>query len=336
MNDSTTISLTVGPQDEGQRLDRFCAAQVDELSRNQIQTLNTLGGIAVDGRARPDSYLVSTGEAIVLEPSLLQPPGFEAGLPVAQDIPVSIVYRDDHIVVVNKPAGMVTHPAHGNWDGTLVNALFGAGVTLSALGSPERPGVVHRLDKDTSGLIVLARTDAAYHGLAEAIKFGEVDKAYHAIAWGSLSSRTLMVDAPIARHPARRQQMAVVETTGKPARSELFVVDRYRHFDYIRVTIFTGRTHQIRVHLSHIGHPVLGDAVYGGRKGRARASSTESKVIIEKLVKLLPRQALHASRLSFDHPVSGERMAFQTALPQDMRLALETMQREHRTKEVMD
>jgi 23S rRNA pseudouridine1911/1915/1917 synthase len=336
MDATAGITLTVAPEDAGERLDRFCAARVPTLSRNQLQNLNALGGVLVGGRARPDSYAVCAGDVISLEPALLTPPGFEAGWPIAQDIPIPVVHCDDHLVVVNKPPGMVTHPAHGNWDGTVVNALLGAGVTLSGLGGPERPGVVHRLDKDTSGIMVLARTDDAYRVLATALKGGHVSKVYHAIAWGALGTRCQTVDAPVGRHPVKRQQMAVVDSGGKAARTELFVVDSYRHFDYIRVITFTGRTHQIRVHLSHIGHPLLGDSVYGGRRQRVRASSTGSKVVIEKLMKLLPRHALHASRLSFEHPATGRWMSFQTALASDMRAGLETMQREDRTKEVLD
>lgn len=334
MKDEPAITLTVPPAEEGQRLDRFCAAHVEALSRNQIQILNSLGGVTVDGRERPDSYSVCAGETVVLEPERLRPPGFEAGMPVAQDIPVPVVFSDEHLVVVNKPVGMVMHPAHGNWDGTLVNALLGRGLSLAPLGSPERPGVVHRLDKDTSGLVVLARTDPAFRALAAALKARRVHKTYHAIAWGALAQRRMTVDAPIGRHPVKRQQMAVVEDGGKEASTDLFVVDSYLHFDYIRVVTFTGRTHQIRVHLSHIGHPLLGDSVYGGRRQRARGSSTGSRD--EKLVNLVSRHALHASRLSFEHPVTGTWMAFQTALPEDMRLGLEMLQREQRIKEVTD
>lgn len=336
MEASPPITLVVGPEDEGERLDRFCAARIDSLSRSQIQNINDKGGLTVDGRNRPDSHPVAVGECIALDPGVLVPPGLETGQPAAQSIPIPVIFEDDHLVVVNKPVGMVTHPAHGNWDGTLVNALLGRGTQLAALGAPERPGVVHRLDKDTSGLIVVAKTDTAYRGLAAAVADGHVDKKYHAICWGGVSPRRVIVDAPIARHPVKRQQMAVVEGSGKEARTEVFVVDRYKHFDYIRVTTFTGRTHQIRVHLSHIGHPLLGDSVYGGRKRRARASNAGSKAFIAKMMKLLPRHALHASRLSFDHPVTGRWMTFQTALPEDMRTVLEAIHREHRSKEVLD
>jgi 23S rRNA pseudouridine1911/1915/1917 synthase len=332
--DHDPFSITVSPEDDGLRLDRFCAAKGRGLSRNQAQILNEKGGVTVDGQRRADSYAVSSGQVVEIRTGLLAPPGFDAGRPVAEDIAVPVVYEDDDIVVVNKPAGLVVHPAHGNWQGTLVNALLGRGTDLSTLGSPERPGVVHRLDKDTSGIMVLARTDAAYRGLATALKRHRVGKVYHAIVWGNLPLERVLVDAPIGRDPVKRQQMAVVERGGKPARTELFVVDRYTHFDYIRVTTFTGRTHQIRVHLTHIGHPLLGDPVYGGRRRKARASSTGSRVTIDRLLKLLGRHALHASSLSFEHPVTGATMTFASALPSDMQSALEILHRDERTKEV--
>jgi 23S rRNA pseudouridine1911/1915/1917 synthase len=332
------ISLTVTPGDEGLRLDRFCASRVEVLSRNQVQTLNGKGGVTVDGDSRPDSYPVRAGEVVEIDVDRLSPPGFEGGedgkprRPVAQDIVVPVVFEDAEVVVVNKPAGMVVHPAHGNWDGTLVNALLGRGTSLSTLGSPERPGVVHRLDKDTSGLMVLAKTDDAYRRLATSFKDGTVRKVYHAIVWGGLPQEVMSIDAPIGRHPVQRQRMAVVEAAGKAARTELFVVDRYTRFDYIRVTTLTGRTHQIRVHLTHIGHPLLGDPVYGGRRRRARASNAVSKD--DRLLGILRRHALHASRLSFQHPSTREWMSYQSALPADMRLALETIHRHDRIKEV--
>jgi 23S rRNA pseudouridine1911/1915/1917 synthase len=310
MSDEGVAHLRVDAADAGTRLDRFCAARLEGLSRSQAQKLNALGGINVDGRVRPDSYQLCEGEAVTAQPSLLEPPGFdEAGV------------------------GIVVHPAHGNWDGTLVNALLGRGTTLAALGWPQRPGIVHRLDRDTSGVMVVARTDDAYHSLQAALRDGRFEKTYHTIVMGHAGQARTEIDAPVGRHPSRRQEMAVVPT-GKPARSELFVVDSYRHFEYSRVVTHTGRTHQIRVHLAHIGNPVLGDPVYGGRKLRGAASSGRLRTAFAALLKVLPRHALHASTLAFPHPVTGRRMTFTTALPEDMRLALEMLHREDRAKEV--
>jgi 23S rRNA pseudouridine1911/1915/1917 synthase len=233
--------------------------------------------------------------------------------------------------VVNKAPGVVVHPAHGNWDGTLVNALLGRGVRLSTIG-PDRPGVVHRLDKDTSGLIVFAKTDAAHRALVATIQERAFEKSYHAIVVGNVRTRQLVVEAPIARHPVHRQRMAVAKSGGRPASTEVFVVDRYSRFDYIRVTTRTGRTHQIRVHMAHVGNPLLGDSVYGGRASRARKVS--GRVTFEHIAKQMTRHALHASRLSFAHPATGERVTFTTALASDMRFVLEAIYREDRAQEV--
>ncbi len=324
------VSLTVGDSDSGQRLDRFCTDHLDGFSRSQIQALNAAGGITVDGRARADSFALSAGSVVAVEPARLavRRPG-----PAAEQIPVAVVYEDDAVVVVNKAAGLVVHPAHGNWDGTLVNALIGRGIRLASLGGADRPGVVHRLDKDTSGLIVLAKTDASYRRLVAAFKEQQVEKTYHAIVRGHVRSSRILIDEPIARHPVHRQKMAVRSASGRTALTEVFVVDTYQHFDYIRVHTHTGRTHQIRVHMAHVGNPLLGDSVYGGRKP-VQVAHTRVRAMLERILKLVPRHALHASQLSFTHPVTERRLAFTAALPTDMRLALEMLYREERAQEV--
>ncbi len=327
---SSHISVTVGEDGAGERLDRFCSARFPEFSRTQVQALNAAGGVRVDERARPDSYTLSAGETVTIDPSLLPRPRAESA-PAPQSLPVSVVFEDAAIVVVNTAPGVVVHPAHGNWDGTLVNALLGRGTALSSIGG-DRPGVVHRLDKDTSGLIVLAKTDRAHRALSAAIKQHEFEKTYHAIVVGNVRTRTVSIDAPIARHPVQRQKMAVAKSGGRPARTDVFVVDTYFHFDYIRVTTQTGRTHQIRVHMAHVGNPLLGDAVYGGRK--LRAGKGAGRATIERIVKQMTRHALHASRLSFAHPETGDRVTFTTALAPDMRFVLEAIYREDRAKEV--
>jgi 23S rRNA pseudouridine1911/1915/1917 synthase len=330
MKDLQVESFSVSASEAGARLDRVCSARCNSLSRNQVQMLNKAGRITVDGRVRPDSHAVREGEWIEIRFSLARPEK-----PRAQDIPLAVVYEDDDVIVLNKPSGLVVHPAHGNWDGTLVNALIGRGTPLATLGGDQRPGIVHRLDKDTSGVIVVAKTDRAYAGLAEQLRHNEIRKEYHGIVVGNLATQHMTVDAPIGRHPVKRQKMAVTPGTGKEALTELFVVDRYSHFDYIRVVIHTGRTHQIRVHLSHLAFPLLGDAVYGGRRRKREALGPRSTVTFEKLMKIMPRHALHASTLSFVHPVTGRRMTFKTALPVDMQVALETLYRENRSKEVL-
>lgn len=328
-------TFTVQSDEAGLRLDRFCASKCKSISRSQMQALNDAGGITVDGVKRPDSYLLRESQTVLVRPSAARRDGLAPGEePVGQTIPINVSYEDDQIVVVNKSAGLVVHPAHGNWDGTLVNALIGRGIKLATLGGNHRPGVVHRLDKDTSGLIVVAKTDAAYAALSAQIKRKEVRKEYHCIVQGNLPQPQMTVDEPISRHPVHRQKMTVAVGSGKEAVTELFVVDSYSHFDYIRVATYTGRTHQIRVHLSYLAHPLLGDAVYGGRKKKAGGLNTRQKVLFEKLLKIMSRHALHASRLSFAHPTTGRWMSLKAALPDDMRLAMETLYREDRSKEV--
>lgn len=332
MTDERIERFTVTSDDAGKRLDRACAERLSGVSRNRIQRLNAAGGVRVDGRRRPDSWSLREGETVEVDLGALAPDD-AAAEPVAQDIPVGVAYVDDAIVVVNKPPGLVVHPAHGHRDGTLVNALLGRGITLASLGAPDRPGIVHRLDRDTSGVMVVARTDEAAAGLSRAIAAGDFAKTYHAIVVGHLRAPRVEIDAPIARHPVRRKEMAVVEG-GRPARSVADVVDTLGHFDYIRVTTFTGRTHQIRVHLAHVGTPVAGDPVYGGRRLRRLANTARTRATMDRLLRLLPRQALHATTLSFTHPLTGERTKFTAALPDDMRSALELLYREDRIREV--
>lgn len=325
------VSIQVSEDDAGQRLDRFVASRLAGFSRTQVQTLNAAGAILVDGRVRADSYALAKGETIDVDaPEASSAP---ERAPRAQSIPVSVVYEDDAVVVIDKPAGLVVHPAHGNWEGTLVNALLGRGTPLSQLGSGDRPGVVHRLDKDTSGVIVLAKTDRAYRSLAAQFKDKQTEKTYHAIVHGHVRARSIVVDEPIARHPVHRQRMAVATTGGRAARTDVFVVDTFDRFDYIRVSTHTGRTHQIRVHMAHVGNPLLGDSVYGGRKPRGAGRDARIKTSFERLMKLMPRHALHASRLSFTHPELQTRVTFTTALPPDMRATVEFLYREDRARE---
>lgn len=322
----TVESFDVGTGEEGLRLDVFCASRIASLSRNQIQKLNKAGGIEVNGVVRPDHYVLRHDERVRVVMPL--PPSADRE-PEPQKLALRIVYQDDDVLVINKQAGLVVHPAHGNWDGTVVNGVLGMGIRLSTLGSPERPGVVHRLDKDTSGLMVLAKSDEAYHALVEQIKKRMMEKTYHAIVWGNLGARRQTIDAPIARHPVDRQRMSIARRGGREALTEVLVVDSFEYFDYIRVVTVTGRTHQIRVHLEHVSHPILGDPVYGGRRKKGLPSNARIRKNFNTLLKVMTRQALTASKLSFEHPVKGGWLSFTTAVPEDMRLALEMLHREN-------
>ncbi len=322
MEDNHPRQLVAEAADEGRRLDTFLASKLDHLSRSRIQRFIKDGLIHVNGGSRLASYALKAGDIVVV--SVPESEGREFAL-IPQDIPVRIVYLDDDIVVINKQADLVVHPAHGNWDGTLVNALLGKGIELAQLGRPYRPGIVHRLDKDTSGLIVVARNDRAYEHLTGQIKARAFKKVYHAIAWGNIGQKQFTIDAPIARHPVHRKKMTVPKSGGREAVTNFFIVDSFRQFNYIRITTLTGRTHQIRVHLSHIHHPVLGDPVYGGRKRKGAGSNAKSKTMRERILKIMKRHALHASELAFTHPSSGHRMEFLTALPDDMRQAIELL-----------
>lgn len=289
--------------DEAPRLDLFVAAQL-ELSRNQAATLIAEGRVLVEGRRERASYKARPGERIVVE---IPPPVGRDVLP--EDIPLAIVYEDDDVLVVDKPAGMVVHPAPGNWTGTLVNALKGRGGELSGIADEGREGIVHRLDKETSGLLLVAKTDRAHRVLGAAIQARAVTRRYAVLSWGHLTEDRITVERPIARDPRDRKRMAIV-STGRAARTDLTRLARFDSADLLRAHLFTGRTHQIRVHLSSIGHPVVGDDTYGGGGGR-------------KLMGLAARRHfLHAAWLVFRHPVSGETIDLRSPLPDDLHSAI--------------
>jgi 23S rRNA pseudouridine1911/1915/1917 synthase len=228
---------------------------------------------------------------------------------LGEDIPLSVAYEDDDVLVVDKPAGMVVHPAPGNWSGTLVNALKGRGAALSEASEEGREGIVHRLDKETSGLLLVAKSDRAHRRLGAALQAREITRRYAALSWGHLTEERITVEKPIARDPRDRKRMAVV-STGRPARTDLTRLARFDSADLLRAHLFTGRTHQIRVHLASIGHPVVGDDTYGGGGGR-------------KLMGLpLRRHFLHAAWLIFRHPVTGETIDLRSPLPEELHRAL--------------
>jgi 23S rRNA pseudouridine1911/1915/1917 synthase len=233
-------------------------------------------------------------------------------------IPLALVYEDEHLAVIDKPAGLVVHPAPGHWDDTLVNALVARGTTLSG-GAEGRPGIVHRLDRDTSGLMVVAKTDLAHRRLGAALAARRIRRTYAALAWGHLDPSPMVIDAPIARHPRDRKRM-IVSAQGRPARTDATVVARFEVADLLRLELHTGRTHQIRVHLEHVGHPVVGDPVYAG--GGSRRISGRARRLAEALERATPRQALHAAALAFRHPITGAPLEFRAAWPADLLPAL--------------
>ena len=306
----------------GERLDKFLAArfaaQPDGLSRSRIQALIAAGHVTVDGRAAAASVRLSAGSAV----AIVIPAPIEAE-PVGQAIPLSIVFEDPHLLVLDKPAGLVVHPAPGHDDGTLVNALIAhCGDSLSGIGGVRRPGIVHRLDRDTSGLMAVAKTDAAHRGLAELFadhgRSGSLDRTYTAFAWGSPAAGTGSVDKPLGRHAQHREKMAVVPA----ARGRHAVTHWTREREYLglacRLTcrLETGRTHQIRVHMTEIGLPLIGDPVYGTGFRTKAARLPEAA---RDAVAALGRQALHAAVLGFEHPVTGAVLRFASALPDDLR-----------------
>lgn len=280
----------------GERADQFLCRAVPELTRSGAQKLLEDGAVTCGGERVKKNRKTVSGEAYVVE--LPDPEPVEAE---AQDIPLDVVYEDEDVIVVNKPVGMVVHPAAGHPDGTLVNALlYHCGSSLSGINGKLRPGIVHRIDRDTSGLIIAAKNDAAHLSLAEQLEEHSLYREYHAIAVGGFREGSGTVDAPIARHPTDRKRMAVDREKGKRAVTHWEVMERYSGYTYLKCRLETGRTHQIRIHLASIGHPLLGDVVYGAKKP----------------VPGLAGQCLHARKLSFTHPRTGERVTVECPLPE--------------------
>lgn len=323
--------LNAGPDDIKKRLDAFIAAAVPpHLSRSRIKALIKQGNVDVNGSPnREPNYRLKENDSIELvvpEPDRAEPE--------PEDIPLEVLFEDDHLIVINKPAGMVVHPAAGNWTGTLVNALLHhCGNSLAGIGGVRRPGIVHRLDKDTSGIMVVAKTDIAHAGLsaqfADHGRNGPLERAYLALVWGALKRNTGTIDAPLGRSTHNRIKRAVVTIYGPDAREAITHYTVVRHLDgagdgianvsLVECRLETGRTHQIRVHMAHIGHPLLGDQDYGKHyqtKINVLAPTTKAAM------QTLQRQALHARLLGFAHPVTEEHMRFEAPLPDDLNMVL--------------
>ena len=307
------MKYTVEAQDAGKRLDAFLAENTD-LSRSAAAKLIESGAVTVNGKKTEKKYPIKEGdEAEVILPEVEE---YEA---VPENIPLNVVYEDSDIIVINKPSGMVVHPAPGNYTGTLVNALlYHCKDSLSGIGGVMRPGIVHRIDKDTSGLLVVAKNDASHRALSEELGYHGIEREYHALVRGGFKEESGTVDLPIGRHPVDRKKMAVIKS-GEGAREAVThyeVLRSYGQISYLKLKLETGRTHQIRVHMSYLGHALLGDEVY---------SST--KIPFEKQhAPLFDGQILHAKRLSLTHPRTGERMTFECELPDNFKKLIEILE----------
>lgn len=292
----------------GIRLDKYLAAHLPGMSRAALQRLITAGQVQTSAEVPTARYRVRQGERITLH----IPPPRPSQL-VAEDITLPIVYEDETLLVINKPPGLVVHPAPGHASGTLVNALLFHCTALSGIGGEERPGIIHRLDKDTSGLLLVAKQDHSHRVLSEQLQARQVQRRYLALVRGSPASVRGTIDAPIGRHPQHRQKMAVVRQGGRAARTHYEVLESWGAISLLRLTLDTGRTHQIRVHLAHIGHAVLGDPLY--HSGMLR---WPQQLAMERTIHAFPRQALHAAELRFQHPDRGDWLEFTAPLPHDM------------------
>ena len=295
------IELLVTQENDGMRIDAYLRANT-EFSRSRVSSLMLEGAIFVDGQVQvKPSFKVCAGQHVTLAVPQVREVSIEP-----QNIPIDILYQDSDVVIVNKPCGMVVHPAAGNEDRTLVNALLYHVKDLSGIGGEMRPGIVHRLDKDTSGLILIAKNDRAHTILSEQFKERSMEKHYRAVAFGNFKEEEGLIDAPIARHPVDRKKMAIVPD-GKPSQTEWKILERLKGATYLDVHLLTGRTHQIRVHMHSIGHSLLGDRIY--------AANIKTNVHI-------PRLMLHAYSLAFTHPTTGERMELCAPLPEKFEATL--------------
>ena len=300
-----TVILSVSPENAGERIDRFVSDSIPELTRSAVQSLIADGAVLAGGKAVSKNYKLRGGEEISV--TLPEPQPMDA---VPEEIPLDIVYEDSDLLVVNKPKGMVVHPAHGNYTGTLVNALlWHCGDSLSGINGVIRPGIVHRIDKNTSGLLIVAKNDRSHLFLAEQIKEHSFTREYEAVACGSFREPEGTVDAPIGRHKTDRKKMCVTQENSRNAVTHYTVLKQYAGYAHVRLRLETGRTHQIRVHLAYIGHPVLGDDVYG------------------KPYKGLEGQCLHARKIGFIHPSTKEYMEFTSPLPDYFQSVLNKLDR---------
>ncbi len=320
------FELRIPPGQSKERLDAYLTSHIENATRTKVQVAIKSGEVTVNGKSVKASYLIQPDDLISIHLNKPEPPEVKA-----EAIPLEIVYEDDYLLVVNKPAGMVTHPAYKNYSGTLVNALMHHSERLSQLHSEEdeefevvRPGIVHRLDKDTSGLLVVAKDEITHQKLAKQFAAKTSEREYHAIVWGRFKQRSGVIDAPLGRSKRDRKKVAVI-TDGKNAITEYEVIEQFDYLALVKIHLRTGRTHQIRVHLAHIHHPVFGDVTYGGREIAIGGIEGKKKAEVKNLLEIMLRQALHAKKLGFVHPVTKEMMRFECELPEDMQMLLERL-----------
>ena len=299
--------MTFDVMQPGERLDVFLSGQIEDLTRSRIQKLISEGSITVNGLSAKANTKLKSGDRVEVE--IPEPKETEI---VAEEIPLDIVYEDEHMLVVNKAQGMVVHPAAGNYSGTLVNALMAyCGDTLSGINGEIRPGILHRIDKDTSGLLLVAKNDTAHTGLSQQIKEHSLTREYIALVYGNIKTDGGTIDAPIGRDEKDRKKMTITEKNSKNAVTHFFVEERFDKYTLVRCRLETGRTHQIRVHMSKNGHPIVGDPVYGRKKEEFKLNG----------------QLLHAFKVGYIHPVSGEYMEFTRELPEYFSEVLEKLRR---------
>ena len=302
---SEIITLSAQKNSAGTRIDKYISESIDEMTRSAVQGLIVSGGVLADGKPVSKNYRIKGTETITVE--VPEPQPMDA---LPENIPLDIVYEDNDLLVVNKPKGMVVHPAYGNYNGTLVNALlYHCGESLSGINGIVRPGIVHRIDKNTSGLLIVAKNDSSHLKLAEQIKEHSFTREYEAVASGFFKEKTGTVNAPIGRHKTDRKKMCVTYENSRNAVTHYEVIKQYAGYAHVRLRLETGRTHQIRVHLSYIGHAVLGDDVYG------------------KSYKGIEGQCLHARKIGFVHPSTNEYMEFTSELPDYFKSVLEKLER---------
>ena len=310
-------SFIAGKDQEPLRVDKYLMNFIESTTRSKIQQSIENGQVWVNGNPIKSNYKVKPGDEVKV---VMDEPPRVIDI-IAEDIPIRIVYEDDSVVVINKEAGMVVHPGHGNYKGTLVNALKFHFDNLPSMSAElERPGLVHRIDKDTSGLLVIAKTEQAMQSLSKQFKDRSTDRLYEALVWGNLEEENGEIEGNIGRHLKDRMQMAVFPEgdLGKPAITHFKTLEKFLYVTLVECKLETGRTHQIRAHFKHIGHPLFNDERYGGNQILKGTTFTKYKQFIENCFKICPRQALHAKTLGFDHPVTGERMFFEAETPSDL------------------